>query len=115
MEEHTTLTLVKNPDIIAAVARLAPKPYTVGFAAESERLLEHARTKLERKALDAVIANDISKEGIGFNSDDNAATLIDNERSLQLAQPRKSQRARDLVALVAARLRKKKHTKKQVS
>src|SRR5690625_121659 len=105
VEEHTTLTLVKNPDIIAAVARLAPKPYTVGFAAESERLLEHARTKLERKTLDAVIANDISEEGIGFNSDDNAVTFIDNERSIQLDQRRKSQLARDLVALVAARLR----------
>ena len=105
VEEHTTLTLVKNPDIIAAVARLAPKPYTVGFAAESERLLEHAQTKLERKTLDAVIANDISEEGIGFNSDDNAVTFIDNERSIQLDQRRKSQLARDLVALVAARLR----------
>src|SRR5690625_7277451 len=57
VEEHTTLTLVKNPDIIAAVARLAPKPYIVGFAAISVRLQEHAHTKLERTTQYAVHTN----------------------------------------------------------
>ena len=104
-EERTTVALVKNPDIIAAVAKLTPKPYTLGFAAESEKLLEHARAKLERKALDAVVANDISQEGIGFNSDDNAVTFIDSDSCVALEQRHKSQLARDLIALVASRLR----------
>lgn len=103
-ETQTTITLVKNPDIIAAVAQLSPKPYTLGFAAESERLLEHARAKLERKALDAVVANDISQEGIGFNSDDNAVTFMDHDNCIELGQRHKAQLARDLIALVAPRL-----------
>ncbi len=92
------LTLVKNPDIVAAVARSEPRPVTIGFAAESEQLLAYARRKLDDKGLDAIIANDISREGLGFNSDDNAVTLIDAERELSLGPMSKAQLARALVA-----------------
>lgn len=103
-DAQMTLTLIKNPDIIAAVARLDPKPFTLGFAAESEKLLEHARAKLERKRLDAVVANDISEQGIGFESDDNAAVLIDSRQSVVLERQSKKQLARRLIQLLAERV-----------
>lgn len=95
--DHWQLTLVKNPDIVAEVAALASGPTTIGFAAESENLLEFARAKLERKGLRGIIANDISREGLGFNSDDNAVVLIDRERALELGPMSKTQLARALI------------------
>lgn len=103
-DDQITLTLIKNPDIVAAVAKLDPKPFTLGFAAESEKLLEHARAKLERKQLDAVVANDISEQGIGFDSDDNAALLIDRQQSVTLERQSKKQMARRLIQLLAERI-----------
>lgn len=102
--DSLSLELVKNPDIIAAVAALKPKPYTVGFAAESEQLVVYARDKLVRKGLDLVIANNIAEAGIGFNSDDNAVTLVDTQGEEALTQRSKAQLARDLIARLAARL-----------
>lgn len=103
-EGQMTLTLIKNPDIVAAVAQLHPKPFTLGFAAESEKPLEHARAKFERKQLDAVVANDISEQGIGFDSDDNAAILIDSGQSITLERQSKKQLARRLIQLLSERL-----------
>lgn len=102
--DQMTIELVKNPDIIAAVAALQPKPFTVGFAAESENLLTYARTKLQQKNLDLIVANNIATEGIGFDSDDNAVTLIDPNSEQELTQRSKQQLARDLIALLAERL-----------
>ena len=102
--DSMTIELVKNPDIIAAVAALQPKPFTVGFAAESENLLAYARTKLQHKNLDLIIANNIATEGIGFDSDDNAVTLIDHNGEQALTQRSKQQLARDLISLLADRL-----------
>ncbi|HSC67143.1 MAG TPA: bifunctional phosphopantothenoylcysteine decarboxylase/phosphopantothenate--cysteine ligase CoaBC [Cellvibrio sp.] len=99
--ETLTLTLVKNPDIVASVAALATKPFTVGFAAESEKLLEYARAKLLRKNLDLVIANNISDARIGFNSDDNAVTLVDKDSATEISQRSKQQLARELIARLA--------------
>lgn len=96
-----TLELTKNPDIVATIAALTDKPFTVGFAAESEQLLEHARAKLERKGLDLVIANNITTPGIGFNSDDNAVTLINRSGIREISQRSKTQLARELIALLA--------------
>src|SRR5690606_37565186 len=71
------LKLVQNPDIIAAVAALpAQRPFTVGFAAETQNLLQYAKDKLARKKLDLICANDVSNPELGFNSDDNAVTLV---------------------------------------
>ncbi|MGD8176313.1 bifunctional phosphopantothenoylcysteine decarboxylase/phosphopantothenate--cysteine ligase CoaBC [Marinimicrobium sp. ARAG 43.8] len=100
-ETQRELTLVKNPDIVADVAQLFPKPITVGFAAESEQVLEHARAKLERKRLDAIIANDITRDGLGFNSDDNAVVLIDREREQSYEPMSKTQLARALIEQLA--------------
>lgn len=77
-EDALTLRLVKNPDIIAAVAALpeASRPLVVGFAAETRDVERYARDKLARKGLDMVVANDVSCEGLGFGADDNAAVLL---------------------------------------
>lgn len=76
--ETLTLTLVKNPDIIARVAALpAPRrPIVIGFAAETREVEHYARDKLTRKGLDMIVANDVSTLGLGFGSDDNAAWLL---------------------------------------
>lgn len=104
-EDNTiALTLVKNPDIVASIAALNPKPFTVGFAAESENLLEYARAKLQRKNLDLVVANNISDANIGFNSDDNAVTVVDKNSAAELSQRSKHQLARDLIALFATKI-----------
>ena len=84
------LTLVQNPDIIASVAALTTqRPLTVGFAAETQNVLQYARDKLARKKLDLICANDVSGTELGFNSDHNAVTLLwqHGEKALQ-AQPK---------------------------
>lgn len=103
-DESITLTLVKNPDIVASVAALPKRPFTVGFAAESENLLDYGRAKLVHKKLDLVIANNISDSRIGFNSDDNAVTVIDEHSNHELNQRSKQQLARELIALIARKV-----------
>jgi phosphopantothenoylcysteine decarboxylase / phosphopantothenate---cysteine ligase len=86
-EPIRTLTLVKNPDIVAQVAQLKEqRPYTVGFAAETEQLTQSALTKLREKHLDLICANDISCVDQGFHSDTNALHLYwsEGEKSLPL-------------------------------
>ncbi len=77
--DSLTLTLIKNPDIIAEVAALDATqrpPVVVGFAAETRDVRHYAESKLKRKALDMIVANDVSAVGLGFGSDDNAAWLL---------------------------------------
>jgi len=71
-----TLELVRNPDILAEVCRDKGDRIVVGFAAESEDLVPAARRKLERKGCDLVVANDVSREGAGFDADTNAVVLV---------------------------------------
>ncbi|WP_406021810.1 bifunctional phosphopantothenoylcysteine decarboxylase/phosphopantothenate--cysteine ligase CoaBC [Succinivibrio sp.] len=79
-EEGLTLKLVQNPDIIATVGnREANRPFTVGFAAETDNLEENAKKKIVKKGLDMVILNDVSNKGIGFNSDDNEVSVYDKD------------------------------------
>jgi phosphopantothenoylcysteine decarboxylase / phosphopantothenate---cysteine ligase len=104
VSDTLTLSLVKNPDIVASIAALDPKPFTIGFAAESENLLEYARSKLQRKNLDLVVANNISDSSIGFNSDDNAVTLVEKNTATEISQRSKQQMARELIALFAQKI-----------
>lgn len=71
-----TLELVKNPDILKELGRLKKSQVLVGFAAETENLLEYAQRKLEEKNLEMIIANDVTAEGAGFSVETNIATLI---------------------------------------
>ena len=95
------LSLVENPDIIAAVAALPEPPVVVGFAAETENALEQARSKRRRKSLDAIVVNDVSNQEIGFNSDHNAATLIWADGEVELPYQSKEMLATALIQHLA--------------
>ncbi len=95
------LTLVKNPDVIATVAAHELRPFTVGFAAETQDMDVYARDKLVRKNLDMIVANDVSLSEIGFNSDQNAVTVFWAENQQSFAQMSKQALARELVELIA--------------
>ncbi len=99
------LTLVENPDILATVARGPSRPQiVVGFAAETQNVVAHARDKLARKGCDLIVANDVS-EGAGvFGGDSNAAHLVTREAVDSLPRMSKSALAERIVALVAASL-----------
>ncbi|WP_409524245.1 bifunctional phosphopantothenoylcysteine decarboxylase/phosphopantothenate--cysteine ligase CoaBC [Nitrincola sp. MINF-07-Sa-05] len=101
-EEIMELRLVKNPDIIATIAAQPAPPFTVGFAAETRDLLNYARSKLTRKQLNMIIANDVSQPGIGFNSDENLVTLVTTDTQETLPQSSKQQLARQLIEKIAS-------------
>jgi phosphopantothenoylcysteine decarboxylase/phosphopantothenate--cysteine ligase len=104
--ENLTIQLVKNPDIVADVAALKNKPYTVGFAAETQDVEQYAKGKLARKNLDLICANNVSLQGQGFNSDDNSLTLFTANDEMVLPLTSKIELAKSLVAEIA-----KKHVK----
>ena len=95
------ISLVKNPDIVATVAQLEESPFVVGFAAETQDVATYARGKLERKNLNMIIANDVSNTDIGFNSDDNAVTIVTANKETVLAKQSKQAIAKLIVAEVA--------------
>ncbi len=101
-----TVTFVRNPDILAEVARLAHPPFTVGFAAETEDLEAHARAKLEGKGVDLIVANPIGEAGVGFGEDRNRVILIDKDRTVAWADAPKTEIARGLVREIITRLRR---------
>ncbi|QTP57653.1 bifunctional phosphopantothenoylcysteine decarboxylase/phosphopantothenate--cysteine ligase CoaBC [Billgrantia antri] len=104
-EEALSLRLIKNPDIIADIAKLRDtsggRPLVVGFAAETRELETYARDKLERKRLDMIVANDVSTAGLGFGADDNAALLLwrdgEGEGGASLPPQPKSELARAVI------------------
>ena len=103
-EEEMTLTLVRNPDIVTAVAAAEDGPFTVGFAAETHDVVAYARDKLERKGLDMIVANDVSNGQIGFNSDNNAVTVLWRDGQEELALSGKAVIGRQVIARIAAQL-----------
>lgn len=99
------LTLHPTQDILATVAARPAPPFTVGFAAETEHLLEHARGKLARKALDMVAANLVGQAGTGFDSDENELHVVWQGGETKLARAPKDALARNLLAVIAERYR----------
>ncbi len=96
-----TLQLVKNPDIIASVAALTDqRPFTVGFAAETEKVAEYARQKLQKKNLNLICANDVSDPALGFNSEQNAITVYSTTAEFALGQRSKTDLAQALISLI---------------
>lgn len=105
--EGMLLQMVRNPDILATIAGRDDRPFSVGFAAETENLLEYASRKLRDKNLDLIVANDVANPSIGFNSEENAITVIDRElQQTSFAQTSKGKIARQLITLIADRLNK---------
>ena len=108
-KDEITINLVKNPDIVADIAALVHRPFTVGFAAETSQtkncLEIYAREKLERKNLDLVIANDVSGRTIGFDSDDNAVLVVETSSSEMIPKTSKTILSRQLIAKIAQMLK----------
>ncbi|MFT5572133.1 MAG: phosphopantothenoylcysteine decarboxylase/phosphopantothenate--cysteine ligase [Cryomorphaceae bacterium] len=99
--DEMTITMVKNPDILADVAALDKSPFCVGFAAETNDLVDHARGKLERKKLDMIAANHVGGTETGFGTPDNAITLISKDAVIELPIQNKYAIARSLLAEIA--------------
>lgn len=98
--EASTLELTENPDIIANLAKISPRPLIIGFAAETNNTLENARAKRLRKGIDAIVVNDVADASIGFNSPDNAATLIYAGGEIVFPKQSKQLLARSLVGQI---------------
>lgn len=101
--DQITLTLQKNPDILADVAALSSPPFTVGFAAETHNLETYARDKLLRKKLNMIAANWVGREEGGFERDENALEVFWQDGQQILAMTEKSELAKQLIALIAER------------
>jgi phosphopantothenoylcysteine decarboxylase/phosphopantothenate--cysteine ligase len=107
MKKHAdaiTLELEKNVDIVSAAASEYKNLFVVGFAAETQDVESYARGKLERKGLDAIVANDVSRSDVGFNSDNNEAWWISANTSKTFSIRSKTQLARDIVAAIVEQL-----------
>jgi len=103
-DNELTLTFTKNPDILATISRKDNRPFCVGFAAESQDVEQYARQKLTNKKLDMIAANDITADGLGFNSDNNALHVLWNGGDKKLPATSKSELAHQLISLITTRL-----------
>jgi len=103
--DHLTITLRKNPDILADVARVTPRPFIVAFAAETDMVEQNAREKLARKGADLIVANDVADVSIGFDSDQNEVLVIARDGGVErIARAAKPVIANRLLDLIVARL-----------
>jgi len=84
-----TLELEATPDILKEISAKKAGQIVVGFAAETENVLENARQKLVSKSLDAIVVNDVSREGVGFDSDRNAVTIITHDEVIDVPETTK--------------------------
>ncbi len=101
-----TLELQPTSDILGEIARHKTSQIVIGFAAETQNVIENARKKLVSKSLDAIVANDVSREGIGFDSECNAVTIITGAETITVPETSKwevAQRVLDQVVRLKAR------------
>jgi phosphopantothenoylcysteine decarboxylase/phosphopantothenate--cysteine ligase len=98
-----TLDLEPAPDIVKSVADMPKRPLVVGFAAETNDVEENSRSKLKRKKLDMIAANEVG-EGLAFDCEDNALTVLWPGGKAEVARAPKLEVARELIALIAKRL-----------
>ena len=101
-----SLELEPTQDILAELAEKKTNQLIVGFAAETENILENARKKLARKSLDAIVVNDVSREGVGFDSDRNAVTILTQDEVVEVPETTKwevAQRVLDQVVKLRKR------------
>ncbi len=98
-----SLSLVRNPDIVSEVAKRKPRPFVVGFAAETQQLEKYALQKLNHKRLDLIAGNDVADSRLGFGSDENALEVYWADGHCSLERDKKSRIARRLTNLIAER------------
>jgi phosphopantothenoylcysteine decarboxylase / phosphopantothenate---cysteine ligase len=100
-----SLQLEPTVDILAEISRAKTTQIIIGFAAETQNVLENARKKLSSKSLDAIVVNDVSREGVGFDSDRNAVTIITQGEVVEVPETSKWEVAQQVLDVVG-RLRK---------
>ena len=98
------LDLVENDDILICLAERFPNMLKVGFAAETDDVLNHARTKRIRKSLDYIVVNDVSNPSIGFHGVNNECTLIHADGEKRLKKTSKDEIARQILREIAPSL-----------
>ena len=101
-EQEMSIALTRTPDILGSVAKLEKGPFTVGFAAETEKLREYARSKLENKNLDMIIANLVGEDR-GFDSDNNSVDVFWAAGEQSFPMMAKTKLAVALINLIAER------------
>ena len=99
-----TLELKENQDILKSVSELKERPYVVGFAAETEDLIENAEKKLKNKKLDLIVANDVSDKEIGFDSDQNEVTLITHKGKELIQRQNKKKISKKIIDFISKRI-----------
>lgn len=99
-DDSLVLKLKPTADIMADVALLESSPFTVGFAAETHNVMAFAEAKRQRKRLDMIVANDVSRTDIGFDRDDNAVTVFFDGGCQEIAKASKQQIALSLIQLI---------------
>lgn len=105
-----TLDLEPTADIAAEIGKRRKGQLLIGFAAETENALENARKKLQSKALDAIVLNDVSKPGIGFDSDRNAVTIVTHDSMRDIPEASKPEIAHEILKFAAVLKQKQKMT-----
>jgi phosphopantothenoylcysteine decarboxylase / phosphopantothenate---cysteine ligase len=103
-----SLELEPTTDILAELSAKKSTQLIVGFAAETENVLENARKKLAKKSLDAIVVNDVSRDGVGFDSDRNAVTILTQDEVLEVPETTKwevAQRVLDQIVKLRRRAR----------
>ena len=109
---YMTLELEKNPDIIGELGKIKGDRIIVGFAAETENLVEHAQEKLKKKNIDLIVANNVAKAGIGFGSDENEVVIIEQSGSMKkVPRMSKDEIANIILDSVKKAIKKRKKTK----
>ena len=103
-EKHLNLKMDKNSDILKVISEKNLNLKIVGFAAETENLLSNAKKKLSQKKLDLIVANDVSKKDIGFDSDENEVTLITKKEQKKIKKASKKIVSKKIVEFIASRV-----------
>jgi phosphopantothenoylcysteine decarboxylase/phosphopantothenate--cysteine ligase len=101
--ETMSVALTRNPDILSSVAALSSPPFTVGFAAETDQVLEYAEDKRRRKGLNMIAANQVGLPDRGFESEQNILHVLWEGGDQELPMADKTELGRQLVALIAER------------
>ena len=101
--DSITLELVRTPDILARVAQQVKRPFTVGFAAETDQAIENAREKLHNKGLDLIAVNQVDEANNPFGSEENRLVLISQTDEIDLGRDSKTVLAEQLISEIARR------------
>jgi len=101
-KENTELTLelIPNKDILVDVCKLKQKPICIGFAAETQNLIENAQNKLKNKGCDAIILNDVSKRDFGFKNDENEVVFLTKKYSQKIEKNSKQIIGRKIIEII---------------